>query len=153
MATNVLEERFWEKKSLTELSDEEWEAVCDGCGRCCMIKLQDESTDEVHYTAMVCDLLDQEHVRCTAYPRRHELVPDCVVIDAERALEFSWLPLTCGYRTLAEGRQLPWWHPLISGDASSVVEAGISVKGRVVAESEIHPEEHEDMVVTWVEHT
>lgn len=144
--------RFWEEKSLEAMSRDEWESLCDGCGRCCMIKLQDEDTESIHYTAMVCDLLDQERVRCTSYKRRHELVPDCVVLDHDRALSFTWLPTTCAYRRLAEGRSLEWWHPLVSGTPESVVEAGISVKGKVIAEGQVHPEEHEEMVVTWVEH-
>ena len=113
-----------------------------------MIKLQDEDTDEVYYTSMVCDLLDQKEVRCTRYPQRHELVPDCVVLGTE---PFAWLPSSCAYRRIAEGRGLDWWHPLISGTRETVVTAGISVKGRVIAEGQVHPDEHEDMVVTWID--
>lgn len=142
---------FWREKSLQQLSEAEWEALCDGCARCCMIKLQDEDSAEVHYTAMVCDLLDAEACRCTRYPQRHELVADCVVLTPQRASEFHWLPTTCAYRTLAEGRALQWWHPLVSGDADTVHEAGISVRGKVVAESAVHADEHEAMIVTWVE--
>ena len=106
---------FWESKSLAQMSKEEWESLCDGCARCCMIKLQDEDTDEVHYTSIVCDLLDQHSCQCTAYPQRHALVEDCVVLTYERVGEFHWLPKSCAYRTLAEGRPLAWWHPLVSG--------------------------------------
>lgn len=133
------------------MSDEQWESLCDGCARCCMIKLEDEDDAQVYYTAIVCDLLDQEQCRCTAYPRRHELVPDCVVLTPDRAASFSWLPTTCAYRTLAEGRDLEEWHPLKSGTPDSVHAAGISVRGKVVAESSVHSHEHEDMIVTWVE--
>lgn len=143
--------RFWETKRLHEMSESEWEALCDGCARCCMIKLQDEDTDEVHYTALVCDLLDQGACRCTRYSQRHRLVPDCVVLDADRASEFHWLPRSCAYRTLAEGRPLADWHPLISGDPQSVHRAGISVQGKVVAVSDVHESEQELMVVQWVE--
>ena len=147
-----MQTKFWEQKSLAELDEEEWEALCDGCGRCCMIKLQDEETDAVHYTALVCDLLDQNDIRCTRYPERHALVPDCVILDAQRAAEFTWLPTSCAYRRLAEGRALDWWHPLVSGRQESVIEAGVSVHGRVVSEKMVHPDDQEDMVITWVEH-
>lgn len=142
---------FWREISLQEMSDEQWEALCDGCARCCMIKLQDEDTEQVHYTAMVCDLLDVEACRCSRYPQRHELVADCVVLTPQRASDFHWLPTTCAYRTLAEGRPLAWWHPLVSGRAESVHEADISVRGKVVPESAVHSDEQESMIVTWVE--
>ena len=107
---------FWKDKSLAELSDAEWESLCDGCARCCMVKLQDEDTDEVVYTSIVCDLLDQERCRCTRYPERHELVADCVELSAAKVAEFHWLPKSCAYRTVAEGRDclvapLSKWDP------------------------------------------
>jgi uncharacterized cysteine cluster protein YcgN (CxxCxxCC family) len=144
--------KFWEHKQLHELALDEWEQLCDGCGRCCMLKLEDEDSGEVTYTAMVCKLLDLDEVRCTRYPQRHELVPDCVMLDADRAQSFSWLPKSCAYRRMAEGRGLAWWHPLVSGSNRSVIEAGISVQGRVIPEDHVHPDEHEVMAVTWVEH-
>lgn len=134
-----------------EMSTVQWESLCDGCARCCMIKLQDEDTHEVHYTAVVCDLLDLDACRCSRYPQRHELVPDCVVLTPERAGEFSWLPVSCAYRTLAEGRELAWWHPLISGRAETVHEAGISVRAKVVPAAMVHEEDQQEMIVTWVE--
>ena len=142
---------FWETKTLEEMSDEEWESLCDGCARCCMIKLQDDETEEVHYTALVCDLLDQDACQCTAYPKRHELVANCVVLTPERASEFHWLPTSCAYRTLAEGRPLAWWHPLVSGSAQSVHQAEISVQGKVIAQSEVNEQAEQDMVIRWVE--
>ena len=142
---------FWKTKSLAQMTSVEWESLCDGCARCCMIKLEDEDTDEVHYTAMVCDLLNQDQCRCTRYPQRHELVPDCVVLTPERATSFHWLPKSCAYRTLAEGRELEDWHPLVSGSSDSVHQAGISVRDRVVSEQAIHPDDHELMVVQWIE--
>ena len=142
---------FWKHKSLTELSDSEWESLCDGCARCCMVKLQDEDTDEVVYTSIVCDLLDQQQCRCTRYPQRHQLVADCVELSVARVSEFHWLPKSCAYRTIAEGRDLAWWHPLVSGDPASVFAAGIAVRGKVVAESEVLPEQEQDMIVQWVE--
>ena len=142
---------FWREKSLEHMTAAEWESLCDGCARCCMIKLQDEDTSEVHYTAMVCDLLDTDACRCTRYAERHRLVPDCVVLTPQRAGEFHWLPTTCAYRTLAEGRDLSWWHPLVSGSPDSVHEAGISVRGKVVPEAAVHSEEQEAMIITWIE--
>ena len=142
---------FWEEKTLAQMSDAEWESLCDGCARCCMVKLQDEDTEEVFYTSIVCDLLDQDACRCTAYPRRHELVPDCVVLTHQEVDEFHWLPKTCAYRTLAEGRPLAWWHPLVSGSSETVHEAEISVQGKVIAESEIDEDQQQDMVIRWVE--
>lgn len=142
---------FWESKSLAQMSKEEWESLCDGCARCCMIKLQDEDTDEVHYTSIVCDLLDQHNCQCTAYPKRHSLVEDCVVLTYERVEEFHWLPKSCAYRTLAEGRPLAWWHPLVSGSRETVHEAEISVQGKVTAQSEVDEDDEQDMIIRWVE--
>ncbi len=147
-----MSERFWEQKSLADLNNEEWEQLCDGCGRCCMLKFEDEASDEIVYTSLVCPLLDLDEVRCTRYPQRHELVPDCVVLDAERALSFHWLPKSCAYRRMAEGRGLAWWHPLVSGSAQSVHDAGISVLGKVVSADHVHPDDHESMAITWVEY-
>ena len=142
---------FWRDKTLSQMSDSEWESLCDGCARCCMIKLEDEDTAEVHYTAIVCDLLDQQACRCTQYPKRHALIPDCVQLTPARATEFSWLPTTCAYRTLAEGRELAWWHPLVSGDRATVHQADISVRGKVVAHSRVHEDQEMEMIVNWVE--
>lgn len=134
-----------------EMSREEWESLCDGCARCCMIKLEDEDTGEVHYTSLVCDLLDLERCRCTRYPQRHELVPDCIEFTADLAAGLRWLPATCAYRRLAEGRDLADWHPLVSGTPESVHEAGVSVRGRVIPVRLVHEDELEDHVITWVE--
>lgn len=142
---------FWKAKSLQELSEAEWESLCDGCARCCMVKLQDEDTDEVVYTSIVCDLLDQHRCRCTRYPERHELVADCVELSVEEVAKFHWLPKSCAYRTIAEGRDLAWWHPLVSGDAETVFTAGIAVRGKVVAEADVPPDHEQDMIVHWVE--
>ena len=143
---------FWERKSLAEMNEEEWESLCDGCGRCCVVKLADADTGEVRPTAVVCRLLDLESCRCTHYPDRHRLVPDCVQLDADSAARFDWLPDTCAYRRLAAGRELAWWHPLVSGDPQTVVDAGVSVFGNVVPEDWLHPDESlEEHVVRWVD--
>jgi len=142
---------FWHDKTLAEMTTAEWESLCDGCARCCMIKLEDEDSGEVHHTALVCDLLDIDACRCTRYPQRHELVPDCIEFNADLAAALNWLPTTCAYRRLAEGRGLPDWHPLVTGRADSVHEAGISVRGRVLHAASVHEDEHEAHVVRWVE--
>jgi len=125
---------FWERKTLAQMSRDEWESLCDGCGRCCVLKLQDEETGVVHPTAVVCRLFDVDTCRCTCYQDRHRLVPDCVHLDAEAVRRYQWLPKSCAYRRLAEGRGLAWWHPLVSGDPQTVVDAGISVRGNVISQ-------------------
>jgi hypothetical protein len=142
---------FWQEKTFVEMDQGEWESLCDGCARCCMIKLQDDETEEVFYTSIVCDLLDQDVCQCTRYPERHALVENCVQLSPAKVAEFSWLPTTCAYRTLAEGRDLQWWHPLVSGSPDTVHEAEISVRGKVVAESQVHEDDQQDMIIHWVE--
>lgn len=144
-------EKFWLKKSMTEMTSEEWESLCDGCARCCLHKLEDVDTDKVHYTSIVCRFLDQDACNCTQYERRSELVPDCVKLTPVGALDYTWLPNTCAYRMVAEGKDLEWWHPLVSGDRETVQEAGISVKGKCVSELYIHPDSVEDQIIHWVE--
>lgn len=142
---------FWETKSLEEMSSTEWESLCDGCARCCLVKLEDEDTDEVHYTSMVCGLLDQTNCRCTDYANRHQRVADCIDFHAAIVSSLSWLPKSCAYRTLAEGRELAWWHPLVSQDAETVHDAGISVRGKVIDEQDVHPDQWTETVIQWVE--
>ncbi len=143
---------FWQRKSLAEMSREEWESLCDGCGRCCVLKVRDERTGVVHPTTVACRLLDLDSCRCTHYPDRHRLEPDCVVLDADTVRRYDFLPPSCAYRRLAEGRGLAWWHPLVSGDPRTVVDAGVSVLGNVVSEHGLHPEEAlEAHVVRWVD--
>ncbi|MBO6556346.1 MAG: YcgN family cysteine cluster protein [Pseudomonadales bacterium] len=144
-------EKFWLKKSMTEMTSEEWESLCDGCARCCLHKLEDVETEKVHYTAIVCRFLDQDACHCTQYERRSELVPDCVKLTPVGALDYAWLPNTCAYRLVAQGKDLDWWHPLVSGDQETVHEAGISVKGKCVSELYVHPDSVEDQIIHWVE--
>lgn len=127
---------FWEQKNLHELTQDEWESLCDGCGRCCLHKLQDDETGKVFVSNVACRLLDLESCQCQDYVHRKQRVPDCTVLTVDKIDEFRWLPSTCAYRLLAEGRPLPEWHPLLSGNNSSVYDAGISICGRVISEDD-----------------
>lgn len=137
---------FWESKTLAEMSVEEWEQVCDGCGRCCLHKLRDDD-DRILFTNVACRLLDGRSCGCADYERRARLVPDCVQLSPEALETIDWLPPSCGYRRLAEGRGLASWHPLVSGDPESVHRAGVSVRDRVVDERRAGPLEHH--IVDW----
>lgn len=132
----MISSRFWETKSLAEMSLREWEALCDGCGKCCLHKLEDSDTGEVYYTAVACRLLDMKTIRCRDYENRKRLVADCLRLDVDNIAAFKWLPGTCAYKVLAEGGQLADWHPLISGDPMSIHKAGVSVRGKIISERE-----------------
>jgi len=141
---------FWRRKTLAEMNTAEWESLCDGCGRCCLNKLEDEDTGRIYYTDVGCRLLDAEKCRCRNYGNRSSEVDDCVRLTPDNVTTISWLPPTCAYRLLGEGRDLYWWHPLVSGDADSVHAAGISVRGRVAAlEDRVPDEDLEDHIVAW----
>jgi hypothetical protein len=141
---------FWKTKTLEEMSNAEWESLCDGCARCCLEKLEDEDTGKIYFTHISCKLLDAGLCRCKDYLNRSEKVSDCVRLTPENVRTLNWLPPSCGYRLVAEGRDLYWWHPLISGDPNTVHEAGVSVRGRVQAtEDEIPEDELEDHIVSW----
>ena len=142
-------DKFWETKSLQQLTQREWASLCDGCARCCLIKLEDDESGNVHYTNVVCDLLDLETCRCTEYQERSTLVPECVVITPEVLDQLHWMPSTCAYRLLWEGKPLPEWHPLITGDPNSVHLAGISVRGRVFRQCDVTGSDLQDYLVDW----
>ncbi|MEM1431989.1 MAG: YcgN family cysteine cluster protein [Pseudomonadota bacterium] len=143
-----LRPRFWERCDLHEITEAEWEALCDGCGKCCLNKLEDEDTGEVAFTRIACRLLDDSTCTCVHYEIRHKFVPDCVTLRPENIhLHAYWMPATCAYRLLAEGQSLPPWHPLITGDPGSVHDAGISAKGRTLSEFDVPEEDWEDHIV------
>ena len=152
MAAPPAPKPFWERKTLAQMTAHEWESLCDGCGRCCVIKYQDEETGEIHPTAVACRLLDSNTCRCRRYQERHQLVPECLRLDPDLVRRYDFLPASCAYRRVAEGRPLAWWHPLVSGSAQSVVDAGVSVRGTVVSEQAVHPDELlQAHIVRWVD--
>ena len=132
---------FWKTMTLEQMSREQWESLCDGCGRCCLQKFQDGKTGKVTYTWVSCYLLDVQNCCCTDYGNRTTLVPDCLILTPEQISRLRWLPRTCAYRRLYEGRGLADWHPLVSGDPESVHRAGISVRDKAISEVYIHPED------------
>jgi uncharacterized cysteine cluster protein YcgN (CxxCxxCC family) len=141
---------FWTRKSLEDMTVAEWESLCDGCARCCLVKLEDEDTGMTYPTDVGCTLLDGDGCRCRSYADRQEKVPDCVKLTPQAVRRIPWLPPTCAYRLLAEGRTLYWWHPLVSGDPESVHAAGVSVRGRVAGPEEAFTlGEMLDHVVSW----
>ncbi len=140
---------FWEAKSLTQMTKAEWESLCDGCGQCCLHKIEDVDTGEVAVTDVACLYLDLETCQCRDYANRSTNVPDCVTLTAATVDELYWMPETCAYRLLAQGDPLPGWHPLISGDPDTVKEAGISVYGKIVSEADV--EDLEEHVTGWLE--
>ncbi len=142
---------FWLRKTLPEMTAEEWDAVCDGCGKCCLHKLEDDDTNEVYYTRIACRLLDRETARCSDYAHRLQRVPGCLSLRPENVAEFHWLPRSCSYRLLAEGEALPEWHPLMSGDSLSTLQQGRSVAGQVLSEMDVNEDDFEDHIVHWID--
>lgn len=140
---------FWKQKSLAELSPQEWESLCDGCARCCLYRLEDEDTGEIYFTNVHCRLLDTATGQCTDYPNRSVRVPDCVTITLKELESPYWLPKSCAYRLLAEGKDLPDWHPLVSGDPQTVVTTGQRVCDRTLCEDEA--DSLENHLIDWVE--
>jgi uncharacterized protein len=143
-----LRPRFWEKYPVDRLTQAEWEALCDGCGKCCLNKLEDEETGEVALTRIACRLLDDSTCRCGQYPIRHQFVPECIVLSPQNMdKNLYWMPETCAYKLLWQGKRLFDWHPLISGDPQTVHDAGISVQGITIPEFDVPEEDWEDYII------
>ena len=143
-----LSPEFWKHKPLKSLTSEEWEALCDGCGKCCLNKLEDEDTGEVALTRIACRLLDDQSCKCGQYPIRHQFIPDCIVLKPSNIGENAyWMPKTCAYRLLWSGQPLFDWHPLISGNPETVHTANISVRGMTLSEFDISEEDWEDHII------
>ena len=142
---------FWNTKLLNELSPSEWESLCDGCGRCCLHKLEDIDTGLYFYTNVACRLLDSGTCSCSKYSQRKSLVKDCLLLSPADSDQYNWLPNSCAYRRLAEGKGLEWWHPLVSGNPETVHEACISVRGRTISEDTVSDEQLEDHIINWIE--
>ena len=147
----TIQNAFWKTKSLDEMSREEWESLCDGCAQCCLIKLEDSDSGVIYETDVACKLLDMKTCRCTRYAQRSRLVPNCITLHPGNLAELPWMPPTCAYRLLHEGKELPDWHPLVSGDPNSVAEAGAWIARDAVSELEVDEEDLEDHVVGPIE--
>ncbi len=142
---------FWETIPLEDMSRPEWEALCDGCGRCCLLKLEDEDTGDIAYTNVACRLFDEKTCACGNYALRRQIVAGCVVLTPENiARTVYWMPATCAYRLLFENKPLYDWHPLISGDAASVGAAGMTMQGKVVAEYDVDEDDLEDYIIEGI---
>jgi len=143
---------FWKTKTLNEMTSDEWESLCDNCGKCCLVKLEDEDTEEIYFTNVVCDLIVLDNCRCSRYLERCTLVPECLDLKQEANFkDYTWLPKTCAYRLLADGKPLPSWHPLITNDSDSVHEAGVSIRSYAVKESEIGDDDLQNYIIDWQE--
>ena len=140
---------FWETKNLIDMNENEWESLCDKCGKCCVIKLEDFDTQEVHYTNVSCKLLCEKSASCKNYENRKSLVPDCIILSPDNLKDLKWMPETCAYKLLNEGKELPYWHPLLSGNDKEIVNSGNSVKNRVTNENKIKIKDLPDYIFNW----
>lgn len=136
---------------LDELNVQQWEALCDGCAKCCLHKLEDADSGEVFYTKVRCRYLDEETCRCTDYANRSVQVPNCIHLRPENLEELAWLPSTCAYRLRFENKPLPAWHPLVSGSSEAMYSAGVAIRGRSISDEHVHPDGYEEHIVHWVE--
>ncbi len=142
-------EAWWDKKRLSELTQSEWEQLCDHCGKCCLLKLEDEESGDVYYTDVACKLMNANDCTCSQYAERQKLVPDCLKLTKENLEQISWMPLSCAYRRIMEGRGLPVWHHLVCGDKSEVHRQGYSVVGKFVYEDDVDSADIEERIVEW----
>lgn len=146
----ALRPQFWKTYTLDQLTNPEWEALCDGCGLCCLVKLQDEDDGEVVYTKVACQLLDTQTAQCSDYANRMKFVPDCLQLTPELVPQLSWLPKSCAYKRVDQGLDLPDWHPLLTGKAQSDIPAKKSAAKRCISEKDINPDDIEEYLVRWV---
>ena len=146
---NKLKKKFWEYKKLTEMNEEEWESLCDNCGKCCMIKLENFDTKSVNYTNISCKLLNINNIKCTKYNKRQEIVSDCVKLTPENLELLNWMPKTCAYRRIHYGQKLLDWHPLISKNKNSTIESGNSVFGKIISENQVEEEDFIKYLYDW----
>jgi uncharacterized cysteine cluster protein YcgN (CxxCxxCC family) len=142
---------WWNTKALAELTQLEWESLCDGCAKCCLHKLEDEDSGEIFYTKVRCQYLDEEQCRCTDYANRSTLVPNCIQLNRDNVANLNWLPSSCAYRLRANNQPLEQWHPLVSGSKTTVHEAGISIRGRAISDEYVHPDGYDEHIINWVE--
>ena len=140
---------FWETTPLHLMDRQQWESLCDGCGKCCLLKLEDVDTGDIHYTDVGCRLLDQQNCRCTDYENRKSLVPDCIILKPQNLDTLPWMPETCSYRLLHEGKTLPDWHPLVSGKMDSTISSGNSVSGQIISEDDVAEQDLPDHIKKW----
>jgi uncharacterized protein len=145
-----MEANFWQNKTLEQLSEEEWEALCDGCGKCCLHKIIDDETEVLYQTSVACRLLDVEKCQCSNYPKRKQFVSDCIKITTENVEELQWLPSTCAYRLRAEGKPLLHWHYLVSGDKNLVHHLFHSARGIAVTEEQAR-DDIENYIISIIE--
>ncbi len=141
---------FWETKQLEEMTPDEWESLCDGCAKCCLIKLEDEETGDIALTRLHCKLLDAETCRCSDYPNRKRHVPDCVILTPKDVSELRWMPASCSYRLIHEGKPLPDWHHLISGDPELIHQKGGSIMGRTLSEETLFDPDDAEQIEEWI---
>ena len=143
---------FWRNKLLSEMSYEEWESICDGCGKCCVLKLQDVDTEQTFYTDVSCKLLDCKTAQCSQYKNRKSYVHDCISLSPDNLASLNWMPDSCSYKLIYNGFELPDWHPLITGKKASTQESGNSIAGRVTPETELGSEEELfEHIIDWDE--
>ena len=143
-----MSKEFWKTKSLKEMTKEEWESLCDGCGKCCLHKLEDDDTGEIHFTNVACKLLDPKTGLCSNYKHRKKYVPDCHQLTPKKVANLQWLPSSCAYKLVHEGQDLPKWHHLVSGSKKTVIKAGVSVAGKTISEEDIRC--LDDHIVDWL---
>ncbi len=140
---------FWEEKTLSQMSQTEWELLCDGCGKCCLHKIIDDDTEELHFTNVACQLLHTKTCQCRQYEQRFNIVKDCVKVSLDDIDQFHWLPTNCAYRLLVENKPLPIWHPLLTGSNAAMHKGGFSIRGKTISEKAINPANLSDYIAIW----